>query len=203
MKNQYLNIDWHEQWKLHAPGYRDGHVPIQFPTGTLKLIPGPGFGDLSHPTTRLMLKVMQGKVKDKHVIDIGCGSGILSLSALFLGAYSAIGIDIDPDAISHSQKNAKINRLEAKASFELADDRFTCKNPFIIVMNMISSEQEVVFKSHSQLLNQSAELIVSGIINEEKEVYINKLIAMGWIVVQMKKEMGWCAFYFQHTLKSG
>ncbi len=106
-------IDWEKQWEMHAIGFKKGVLTLPIAGfGDIYLKPGPGFGDLSHPTTRLALKLMPEYVKEKEVIDIGCGSGILSLAASAMGAKNVIGIDIDLGAIRHSIENQKLNKME-------------------------------------------------------------------------------------------
>ncbi|MDN3508012.1 MAG: 50S ribosomal protein L11 methyltransferase, partial [Simkaniaceae bacterium] len=69
-----MDIDWDEQWAHHAPNFCNGKVSITLPCGrSFDLVPGPGFGDCSHPTTRLMLEMMDGEVIDRDVVDVGCG----------------------------------------------------------------------------------------------------------------------------------
>ena len=112
---QQAQVDWENQGALFAENFKDGkaHIDLQrFGTpATLKLYPGPGFGDLSHPTTNLMLELMQGALTGQIALDIGCGSGILSLAALLMGAKKAYGVDIDAEALLHAEKNADLNGL--------------------------------------------------------------------------------------------
>ena len=72
---------WDQQWELFAPQFKEGKAHIDLTDygvcKTLQLYPGPGFGDLSHPTTRLVLQLMKPHLQQRLAIDIGCGSGIL------------------------------------------------------------------------------------------------------------------------------
>lgn len=191
-----FEINWEEQWRIHACNYHNGYAHIHFPQGTLKLLPGPGFGDFSHPTTKLVMRLMEGRVNNKTVIDMGCGSGILSLASLFLGANGAIGVDIDPLAVSHSRQNASLNGLDSKTEFYLPEQFVLPFNTStLVVMNMISSEQEIVLQQHSELWNSIPELIISGILVEEQEEYLMRLMTKGWKKQAMLQEDGWCAFY--------
>jgi ribosomal protein L11 methyltransferase len=99
-------IDWVDQWETHGQGFKDGFIHLDvndfgYETNekSLLLQPGPGFGDLSHETTRLVLGMMAELVEGKEILDIGCGSGVLSLVAMRMGAVGVIGVDIDPLAI--------------------------------------------------------------------------------------------------------
>ncbi len=106
--------------------------------------PGPGFGDFSHPTTRLALQLLSRYLKEQCVIDIGCGSGILALAAATMGAQAVYGIDIDSKAIEHSIQNALLNRLEQQCTFCLANEFhwLPTSSPLLILMNMIQYEQK-------------------------------------------------------------
>ena len=172
-------IDWTQQWKLHAPNFKGNFAYVKLKENlSFRLKPGPGFGDLSHPTTKLMLEMLPEKIKGT-VIDIGCGSGILSLAAKLLGAEEVIGIDIDEEAIEHANENAELNGLNCFFGKELPH---TPKNP-LILMNMISSEQKLAWKALPTF--KSYRLIVSGCPVDEKEPHqngalIQKAVLDGW-----------------------
>ena len=181
-------IDWNKQWELHAPNFKDGFAHVQLKENlSFKMKPGPGFGDLSHPTTRLMLKMLPEKIEGT-VIDVGCGSGVLSLAAKLLGADRVFGIDIDQEAIDHAKQNAQLNHLHC----------FFGKNlPHIpthplILMNMISSEQKIAWNALPKF--ESYRLIVSGYPLEEKEPHFDGAL--------IKKSIldGWKGYVFDKTL---
>ena len=118
------SIDWKQQWAMHGHQFHEGcvHIPFEgdpFSDQSLRLAPGPGFGDFSHPTTHLMLNLLKNKLKGHNVIDIGCGSGVLTLAALLLGASSAYGIDIEPAIIEHAKGNIALNTFEGNCEFLL------------------------------------------------------------------------------------
>lgn len=182
-------IDWYEQWALHAPDFHEGFVYVK-PFG-FRLQPGPGFGDLSHPTTRLMLDMLPSKIS-LPVVDIGCGSGVLSLAAHFAGAPEVYGIDIDESAITHANENAKLNTAPIFFGKALPKIPKRC----LVLMNMISSEQEVAWEAQQTLHPYVEEMIVSGIPVEERERFLawntyGKLISTneqeGWTVYRYKK----------------
>ena len=182
-------IDWHEQWALHAPDFHAGFVHVK-PFG-FKLKPGPGFGDLSHPTTRLMLEMLPSKIS-LPVVDIGCGSGVLSLAAHFAGAPKVYGIDIDEGAITHAKENATLNKAPLFFGKALPEIPKRC----LVLMNMISSEQCVAWESQKALHPYVEEMIVSGIPLEERDRFLagntyGELIASneleGWSVYRYKK----------------
>lgn len=185
-------IDWEAQWKDFSPNFYDGKAHIDLtPQGTLVLEPGEGFGDLSHPTTRLMLELMKPLAANQVVLDIGCGSGILTLAALILGADRAHGIDIEKGALMHAKKNAKLNLQKAQFS-----KKANSKIPYsLVLMNMIFSEQKVAFKK-SDFSQNFQHLITSGILLQEKERYLAWCTQMGWHLLQEKGEGEWLGFVF-------
>jgi len=185
-------VDWEEQWTLFAENFTEGKAHIHLtPTQTLLLTPGAGFGDLSHPTTYLMLEMMRERVAGHSVIDIGTGSGILALSALLLGAESARGIDIDLAALTHARQNANLNGLSATFSKTLPKN-LPANNIFL--MNMIFPEQ---CQFAPQRLNPLAKLwIVSGILEKQKEDYLAQTLKWGWKPVSEHHRSEWLGFIF-------
>ena len=179
-------INWEEQWRLFAPGFKDGYLPL----GTLRLLPGPGFGDLSHETTQLMVEYLPQVVADC-VIDIGCGSGILSLVAKALGAKKVIALDICPEAIVHAKKNAKHNNLHIQ--FTLPKEKH--RAPFF--MNMIYSEQEQAWQSQAALHTFKGDLVISGLLKKHKKHAIDYWKDYGWNYYTMKTKGEWILIHFK------
>jgi ribosomal protein L11 methyltransferase len=190
-------VNWEEQWALFAENFHDGmaHIDLKKFGGkkTLLLKPGPGFGDLSHPTTYLMLQLLQKYVQEHSVIDIGCGSGILSLAALLLGAHSALGIDIDKEAVSHAKKNQALNDLSARFATRLPRK---LKKGNLGLMNMILSEQEIVMQDHLRLNGLMRLWITSGILVKQRKKYLEKTKEWGWKLVEEATRGEWLGMVF-------
>lgn len=190
-------IDWEKQWADFAPHFKDGLAHIDLEGKVLLLKPGAGFGDLSHPTTRLTLTLMAPLVKGKAVFDVGCGSGILSIAAALLGAKQVHGIDIDENAIKHSQENAKINPTEAKPHFSKEIEPAHIPNePIVILMNMIESEQTQAWESLTLFHNIQATMILSGILSTQIAPYLQLAKTRKWSLVEQREEAGWVGFVF-------
>lgn len=89
-------IDWEAQWETHGHNFQNGCVNIDLSScgksNQLRLQPGSGFGDLSHPTTRLMLNMLAESINHQTVVDIGCGSGILTLAAAAMELLMFMGL---------------------------------------------------------------------------------------------------------------
>lgn len=191
VEEKEAQVNWEEQWSLFAENFKEGKAHISLGEQTLILVPGAGFGDLSHPTTYLMLEMMKEYVHSETVLDIGTGSGILALAALLLGARSAIGIDIDEAALKHAKQNAKINRL--KATFT---KRIPSKIPSqnIVLMNMIFPEQKELGPDK---LNRWAKLwIVSGILESQKSAYLKQAKKWGWKIISEHQKGEWLGWVF-------
>jgi len=207
VNKQDSGINWEEQWKNFSPAFYDGASHIDLSpynpqcTKELLLKAGGGFGDLSHPTTRLCLKLMAPFVKGATIVDIGCGSGILMLSGLLMGARHAIGIDIEEDALEHAAANAKLNHLAKKAVFTKKIERKHLGENLLFLMNMISSEQKMAWEEQKPLHSQKAVLVTSGILTEQRAPYLNWAERQGWKTITEASEEGWSGFVF--TLQEG
>ncbi len=186
-----MTIDWQQQWALFAPNFKNGKAHIPLPNNTtLQLIPGAGFGDLSHPTTHLMLEMLKQQASGETIVDIGTGSGILALAALLIGANKAFAIDIDPEALLHTRTNARLNSLENKIQIGFSLPKKLPKSLFL--MNMIFCEQK---EFGPVQWNRFAKLwIVSGILEEQKKEYLKQVKEWGWTPhseYQKGEWMGW------------
>lgn len=189
-----MTIDWEEQWAQFAPNFHHGyaHIPLNNHK-ILKLKAGPGFGDLSHPTTRLcLLELQQWVTPHSIVLDIGCGSGILSLAASLLGAKEVIGIDIDEEALLHASKNKQYNPCPNVSFRQLAPFNF---QPNLITMNMIHSEQRLAWiYPYSSFL-----VITSGILDTQHSEYLDFAKSQGWSLLRRSQETSWLCFAFKKS----
>jgi ribosomal protein L11 methyltransferase len=186
-------IDWEEQWAVHAPLFKDGKAHIKLPThNMIELLPGPGFGDFSHPTTQLMVDLMTCFVQDETVFDIGCGSGILSIAAGKMGAKKIFVCDIEPTAIEHTKKNATFNQLDI-----IVGSPPLCRP--VILMNMIASEQKIAWQKN---MLPFTTLISSGILNTEKKDYLTFAYSQGWQLLHEANLNGWLGFVFKEKIEA-
>lgn len=180
--------DWERQWEEHAPNFYDGLVHLSLGDKTLLLKPGPGFGDLSHPTTRLVLEMMGDEVKDRVVVDIGSGSGILAIAAKLYGAAKVYGVEIDPAAIAHAGENAELNGLKGQVQFMLPNELKLPDKELVILMNMIQTEQEQALTELKILEGRHGLALISGILNEQKEDYLRFAAKIG-LKIQTEKQL--------------
>ena len=184
-------IDWEEQWAIHAPDFHDGCAHIVLPTNQkIQLLPGPGFGDFSHPTTRLMIELMSSYVPGKNILDIGCGSGILSIASAKMGGTRIYCSDIDPAAIEHTKKNAAFNHMSISTNLE------GLKKP-VVLMNMIFSEQIIAWQTHRLHFDK---LMTSGILSSQREAYLAFATSQNWELMEEKESNEWLGFIFKEIL---
>lgn len=199
-------IDWTEQYKNHGLNFYDGLVHVDLYDfgfknplfNPIKIEPGPGFGDLSHPTTKMMIRLMSLYGSEKNVIDIGSGSGILSFVAVSSRATSIFGIDIDEEAIIHARKNSQLNGMENQVSFGFAKDyKIEQKNSsLLILMNMIQSEQMEALESLKEILKNPGTSLTSGILKKDRERYLTWTKSLNWTLLSELEEEGWLSFHF-------
>lgn len=187
-------IDWAAQWENFSPTFKDGIFQVDIDDQFFQLLPGKGFGDLSHPTTQLMMRLMAPYVKDKVVLDIGCGSGILSLAAAKSGARKVYGIDISEDAIEHANNNCEANNLSEIVEFStrLVNDWPTQMD--VILMNMTFGEQKSALESYPLLKQPQTVIVTSGILTEQLAEYLKWIKDLGWNLHQEELDEGWMGF---------
>lgn len=192
-KKTYDAIDWEEQWQIHG----ETHVDLS-PYGlcqAFEMLPGPGFGDLSHPTTRLAMELMIPLCKGKNVVDIGCGSGVLSLAAVTAGAHRVYALDIDPLAITHTEKNAVHNGFDGLITYELPQ-KASQEKEWLLVMNMIHSEQRSAWNSiKKHFTDIPYEIVTSGILHKDSIPYLEEVKQWGWSPINTATEGEWAVFH--------
>jgi ribosomal protein L11 methyltransferase len=133
------------------------------------LDPGLAFGTGTHPTTALCLTWLDGlDLQDKIVVDFGCGSGILSLAALKLGAKKVIGIDIDPQALQASLANAKRNHVDDRLELYLPKDQPTLKAD-IVVANILAGPLRELAPIIMAYVGDQGLLALSGVLEEQAQ----------------------------------
>jgi len=171
--------DWGKEWQKAFPPRKVGNKLVIKPPWAdyeakegeiiLEIEPRSAFGTGEHPSTRLALSLLERYVKKGDLlIDVGCGSGILSLAALLLGAEKAIGVDIDETAIEESEENARRLSLEDRAEFYrgnlLKDIPFTETD--IILCNIDLPSLRALFPYLPYYLKVGGFLIASGFTEE-------------------------------------
>lgn len=143
------------------------HTPSNPAAVNITLDPGLAFGTGSHPTTRLCLSWLDVHVHGgEDVLDYGCGSGILAIAALKLGAARAIGVDMDAQAVQSSRDNAAANHVAAQ--FYLPEDAPKLQAD-IVVANILTNPLKVLAPLLAAATRQGGQIVLSGILSEQAE----------------------------------
>ncbi|PJD90806.1 MAG: 50S ribosomal protein L11 methyltransferase [Legionella sp.] len=198
--------DWERAWMDDFKPQRFGHKLWICPTWltppdpqavNLMLDPGLAFGTGTHPTTSLCLTWLeQADLSNKTIIDYGCGSGILSLAALKLGAKKVLAVDIDDQALTATKNNAQVNLLDTP-SLEIQMPDLLNAPVDLIIANILLAPLLRLQERFIQLLHPNALLVVSGLLNEQEqslvEAYTPSLELLekqnhdGWSLLVFKK----------------
>jgi len=154
----------------------------------LQLDPGLAFGTGSHPTTRLCLKWLDTQLKGgESVLDYGCGSGILTIAALRLGAGSAVGVDIDEQAIRASNDNAAQNNVQAH--FYLPDG--LPQGQFdVVVANILANPLRMLGEMLAARTKQGGRIVLSGLLAEQSEE-LGEIYSQWFDIEPAETEEGW------------
>ncbi|MFM8341031.1 MAG: 50S ribosomal protein L11 methyltransferase, partial [Methylomonas sp.] len=169
-----------------------GQEQYEVDTVCMTLDPGLAFGTGTHPTTALCLEWLASHdLKDKVVIDFGCGSGILAIAALLLGARHAHAIDIDPQALTASQYNAEKNQVQDRISYYLPE-QFTPFEADVVLANILAKPLVELSPTISQLVAKQGNLILSGILNEQADSVADAYCQLGFVVDEAVKQEDWC-----------
>ncbi|GHF98941.1 50S ribosomal protein L11 methyltransferase [Thalassotalea marina] len=173
---QLEDKDWEREWmdNFHpmkfgerlwiCPSWREAPEPNAV---NVMLDPGLAFGTGTHPTTALCLTWLDSlDLSGKTVVDFGCGSGILSLAALKLGAEKVIGIDIDPQALQASLENAKRNGVEDRLELFLPKDQPTLKAD-VVVANILAGPLRELAPTIIEFVADNGLLALSGVLENQ------------------------------------
>ncbi len=188
----YIVPDW-----MRGEPVPDGRTPLY-------LNPGLTFGTGAHPTTQLCLELLEEVLQsgDK-VLDLGCGSGILAIAALAMGASWAIGIDIDPKAADVAFENAALNgvgpdRLSVYAGDVLRDNKLAARlgagQNRVVLANIVADVIIPLSAKAGELMAPDGVFLTSGIIDDREDEVRAALEANGFAVVKHLERGGWHAF---------
>jgi ribosomal protein L11 methyltransferase len=213
---QIADQNWMEAWKQHykpiligerlvvIPAWMDSPDPNRIP---IKIDPGMAFGTGTHPTTQLCLELMEKWIVDTRlsnnefrVIDVGCGSGILSIAALKLGATSALGVDIDETSIVNARQNAETNQIGEELILgvgsvqEILSAQFPFLKASLVVANILAPVIVRLFDAGlAQLMEEGSALILSGILQEQAQSVIESAQVKGLDVRERRQTGDWVA----------
>jgi ribosomal protein L11 methyltransferase len=222
--------NWMEAWKQHykpiligqrlviVPAWMDSPDPNRI---AIRIDPGMAFGTGTHPTTQLCLELMEKYFDDRQqirdhepqstanhpfsIIDVGCGSGILSIAAIKLGASSALGVDIDAGSIDNARENANTNSIGDELILgvgsvqEILNDKFSFRKAPLVVANILAPVIIRLFEADlAELIEDHGAILLSGILQEQaqsvieaaqaKELRMNERRQMGdWVALALSR----------------
>ena len=203
--------DWEESWKDNYPPQEVGNTLVVLPYwladsdthGRLPVILDPGltFGTGAHPTTQMVVEAMEALLpQGGSCLDLGSGSGILSIAALRLGAGSAIGVDIDPKAEDIARENAAYNSFAAPEFTALtgnvtADkslmDQLKQRRYDLVLVNIVADVIIHLAPTLPQFLSESSTLILSGILDSRLNDVTAAITAAGLSIIDIRSKEDW------------
>ena len=199
--------DWQNNWKQYFHPTPIGEKLLirplwenEYDAGVRKVLniePGLAFGTGSHPTTKLCLETLESYVDENStVLDIGCGSGILSIAALLLGAKSALGVDIDSLAVKTAIQNAKENGFgEDRMTVLHGDLSDKVSGKFNLVIANIVADIIIRFNSQvGEFLSDDGIYITGGIIESREQDVLTSFEENGFKVLERRENNGWLVF---------
>lgn len=203
-------VNWVEAWKEHYHPIPVGHKLMIIPAWLkpedhnrlpIRIDPGMAFGTGTHPTTQLCLELAEMRIQTgEPVIDIGCGSGILAIAALRLGASHALGVDIEPEAVTASQQNAALNQVEQRLETglgsvaEVLAGKFSISRAPLVFANILAPILErLLDEGLGQLISPGGVLILSGILDEQEASVLEAARRNGLHLVERKQQGDWVA----------
>jgi ribosomal protein L11 methyltransferase len=196
---------WIEQWKRFYRPFKLGRRLIIRPPWepyaaatddiVLTLNPGQAFGTGLHATTQLCLDLLEeAAVRPKAtLLDVGCGSGILSLAALLFGFRAAVGVDLDPVAVRVARINARLNHLSKQVTFAVGSFEAVARRFEVIVANILLEPILAMLEPLHTVLTPGGVVILSGILSAEVGQLQRGLVTHGWRIIRQVSREEWTA----------
>lgn len=198
--------DWNENWKKYFHATEIGKRLTIVPSWEeydnrenrvlLHIDPGAAFGTGTHATTSLCLELLQDYIKDgSAMLDIGCGSGILAIASVLLGAEYAVGVDIDAQSVKTARENAELNGVSDRTEFIVGDlaEKVSGRFP-VVCANIVADVVIRLLDGAEKYMTDGGVLIVSGIIDIRENDVLEAAKKHGYEISQKRYRDNWCAF---------
>ncbi len=202
--NHVREQDWANNWKKYFKPLPVGKKLLICPSWetvdntekrtVLSIDPGMAFGTGGHDTTRMVLEAIEPLITtDTTVLDVGCGSGVLAIAALLLGAKNALGVDIDELAVKMAVENGEKNGLSSPRYTILQGDlvQKVSGTYDLILANIVADAILMLSPSIPAFLKPNGTYIVSGILDERGDEVADALTACGFSVCERLQQGGW------------
>lgn len=212
--------NWMDAWKAHYEPVPIGQNLLILPAWVqpeghesrtvIRINPAMAFGTGTHPTTQLCLQLLEKHILPEiKVIDVGCGSGILSIAALKLGAAHVLAVDVDRQAVTATLENAGINDLSSGvletgqgSVKELRTGQFTIHSAPLVMVNILASIIIKLFEEGlSELVQEGGTLLLSGILNPQETEVLQLAEKEGFILFERLRDGDWVSLALQKSRK--
>lgn len=208
LENKNWAAAWQERYQpipvgdrlIVVPSWLENPIPERIP---IYIDPGMAFGSGTHETTRLSLALLEMSLTDKshtELIDVGCGSGILSIAAAKLGVKRILGVDTDAEAIRVSRENAKKNNVNKTSNFhqgsvqEILSEKFSLPRASLVIANIIAPILEELFEEGlGEIVTSEGQLVLSGILEKQLPAILNCLEQSGFMFRNTLRQGEWAA----------
>lgn len=204
--NECRKEEWENNWKQYFHAMPVGKRLLICPLwekadpqgrAVLSIEPGLAFGSGTHETTRLCLEALENYITDETtVLDVGCGSGILSIASLLLGAKEAVGVDIDALAVKTAKENGETNGF-SEPRYTVLEGNLTDKvnGKFDVVVANIVADVIIMFcKDVAAYMKEGGVFITSGIIDTKEQQVVDAFNKYGFKIKARHSEKGWVCF---------
>ncbi|GGH84937.1 ribosomal protein L11 methyltransferase [Pullulanibacillus pueri] len=208
--NEVNEDDWADEWKKYYKPTRiterltitptwETYEPIKENECIIELDPGMAFGTGTHPTTVLCLQMIEKYLtQGNHVLDVGTGSGVLSIAAAKLGAESVLAVDLDDVAVRVARENVKQNHVADKVTLQQNDLVKGLSGDYDLIVANILAEIILLFTDGAySLLKSGGKFIASGIIKRKYPEVEQALLSSGFTIQETVEEEEWIAVVAQ------